>query len=190
VIKAKNYMKETKRKKKNSIKDLENATATVDNQQNMLNKDETTPSPVVVAPNAAAHSFKERLNALMQSLKQENPLASWKNLILGMSVVLLVIFSSLLYFNRLSANTTSNDAILNLETNSPSTITPPVEIRSSTNKSTTEDKYVTVLDGEGLWNVAERICKDGEKYTVLAQANGLDPESAVNPGQRLLVKCN
>ena len=46
-----------------------------------------------------------------------------------------------------------------------------------------------VQKGEGLWHVAQRVCGDGEKYNVLAAANGLNVWEELNEGMTLKVVC-
>jgi len=46
-----------------------------------------------------------------------------------------------------------------------------------------------VQKGEGLWHVAQRVCGDGEKYNVLAVANGLNVWEELNEGMTLKVVC-
>ena len=46
-----------------------------------------------------------------------------------------------------------------------------------------------VQKGEGLWHVAQRVCGDGEKYNVLASANGLNVWEELNEGMTLKVVC-
>ncbi len=46
-----------------------------------------------------------------------------------------------------------------------------------------------VQKGEGLWHVAQRVCGDGEKYNVLAGANGLSVWEELNEGMTLKVVC-
>ncbi|MBI2620693.1 hypothetical protein HYW61_00515 [candidate division WWE3 bacterium] len=48
---------------------------------------------------------------------------------------------------------------------------------------------VEVLEGEGLWQVAERVCGDGEAYNYLAFVNGLSVLSDLSAGQELKVSC-
>lgn len=127
------------------------------------------------------------LSNIMNELKSQNPMATWKNVFLGFAVVMLVVVSSLIYFNKLASNTVATDATKQIEVEKPQI---PENTPLNVEKEEVEEEFTTVLEGEGLWNVAERVCKDGEKYVVLAQANGLDSEAAVTPGQKLLVKCN
>lgn len=47
----------------------------------------------------------------------------------------------------------------------------------------------TVQKGEGLWHVAKRVCGDGEKYNVLAAANGLSVWDELREGMTLKVVC-
>ncbi len=154
-------------------------------------KKETKNIQKEVAPVTQASSITKGLSAKLDSamgeLKEQNPMSSWKNLFLGVSVVMLVILSSLVYFNKLAANAIVEDKTKEIEISKPSTTLKPKNEKTLTKK---DDVYTNVLEGEGLWNVAERVCKDGEKYVILAQANGLYPESEVVLGQKLLVKCD
>lgn len=47
----------------------------------------------------------------------------------------------------------------------------------------------TVEKGEGLWQVAQRICGDGEKYNLIAQANNLNVWEGLIEGMTLKVVC-
>lgn len=126
------------------------------------------------------------LTKVMNELKSQNPMATWKNVFLGFAVVMIVVVSSLIYFNKLASNALTTDTTKQIEVEKPQIPdNTPLNV-----KKEVEKEFTTVQEGEGLWNVAERVCQDGEKYVVLAQANGLDSEAAVTPGQKLLVKCD
>jgi hypothetical protein len=183
--------KKTSKAKKSKKVQKEEQVVPESNEQNITQseivQDEEVKPAVKAKPQNKQKSSKSVpfLTAVMNELKVQNPMATWKNVFLGFAVVMLVVASSLIYFNKLAANSVVQDSTKEIETQKPAapkTETPEVKVE--------KDEYTTVLEGEGLWNVAERVCNDGEKYVVLAEANDLNSESAVSAGQKLLVKCN
>jgi len=55
--------------------------------------------------------------------------------------------------------------------------------------ATSVGETTIVQKGEGLWHVAQRVCGDGEKYNILANANGLNVWEDLAEGMTLKVVC-
>ncbi len=132
----------------------------------------------------------EQINRLftnmMTDLKKHNEYSTWKNLTLGLTVVLLVVVLSVMYFNRLSQSleidSLSDEQVASMSQKfEPKTTVKPEEVK--------QEEKVTVQEGEGLWHVALRVCGTGEAYSKLAEANNLTIDSEVFVGQQLLLKC-
>ena len=130
--------------------------------------------------------IKQLFTNMMVNLKKHNQYSTWKNLTLGLTVVLLVVVLSIMYFNRLSRSLEiqplSDEQVASTIQNKE----PKTPIKS---KEEDTEKKVIVQEGEGLWHVALRVCGTGEAYSVLAEANNLTIESEVFVGQQLILKC-
>lgn len=123
---------------------------------------------------------------MMADLKKHNEYSTWKNLTLGLTVVILVVVFSVMYFNRLSQSLEidplSDEQVASMSQKIESkTTVKPEEVK--------QEEKVTVQEGEGLWHVALRVCGTGEAYSILAEANNLTIDSEVFVGQQLLLKC-
>ena len=127
--------------------------------------------------------FNEILNNIMEKIKEDNPKANWGNLLTGIGILVLIAFFSVWYFGKASNNTGLNKIINSVRDSTTNTQVKGAEGTSMKNKA-------EVLSGEGLWQVAERICGDGEKYNYLALANNLNLWSEVKAGQVLIVDCS
>lgn len=129
---------------------------------------------------------KQLFTNMMADLKKHNEYSTWKNLTLGLTVVLLVVVLSVMYFNRLSQSleiqplTDEQVASMSQQTESKT----PVK-----SKEVKQEEKVTVQEGEGLWHVALRVCGTGEAYSILAEVNNLTIDSEVFVGQQLILKC-
>ena len=130
--------------------------------------------------------IKQLFINMMTDLKKHNEDSTWKNLTLGLTVVMLVVIFSVMYFNRLSQSLDidplSDEQVGSINKKIESKITVKPEEAKQVEK-------VTVQEGEGLWHVALRVCGTGEAYSVLAEANNLTIDSEVFVGQQLLLKC-
>ncbi len=134
---------------------------------------------------------KKEAAKLLEELKVENPAASWKHLTTGFVVVLVVVFLSIAYFNRLTATGVVEPLGEVNFGNTPKTEPVPPEIKDKKEQlQEAKEEFVEVKDGEGLWHVAQRVCGSGEDYSTLAEANGLTIYSEVVVGQKLLKKCD
>lgn len=155
----------------------------------------------------------EKLEKFMNNLKKQNPNANWANLLTGIAVLVMVAVFSYAYFAKSQkGNVVIDDSSLVKEMTKDSggiqdradgslseagdQETPgsgdlqeeiPAEVgeKGSTNATDT----TVVQKGEGLWHVAQRVCGDGEKYNVLANANGLNVWEELNEGMTLKVVC-
>lgn len=134
---------------------------------------------------------RNKVDDIMKKLEEENPNANWKNLITGLVILLLVGIFSIWYFSN---NASSGLNILSGGTESLFG-SGDVEEANGGNSvvagaAVDEQGMVVVLEGEGLWQVAERVCGDSEKYNHLADANGYSIWWApVVPGQELVANC-
>lgn len=144
--------------------------------------------------------LKERLNKIMGSIKKQNPKANWANLLTGVAVLVMVAVFSYAYFTKSKGgNTVIDDSNLleqvtkeqpanTVDTTTPSETGVPAE--TGEKGATPVGDTTVVQKGEGLWHVAQRVCGDGEKYNVLANANGLNVWEDLNEGMTLKVVCN
>lgn len=148
--------------------------------------------------------MKEKLNKIMESIKKQNPNANWANLLTGVAVLVMVAVFSYAYFTKSKGgNMVIDDSKLveqvakekaenaSVESNpaETSTTTPEVTAESGEKGPTIVGDTAVVQKGEGLWDVAQRVCGDGEKYNVLASANGLNVWEDLNEGMTLKVVC-
>lgn len=129
-------------------------------------------------------NFKQKLNSLMSDAKRDNPNANWKNLVTGLLILVLVGLFSVWYFSSTPTDAPFFENLVdttNTDTSSDDTSSESVAVDAG---------MVVVGETEGLWQVAERVCGDGEKYTYLAEANGMSIWYApVVPGQQLILDC-
>lgn len=138
-----------------------------------------------------------KLNQVMEKIKKQNPNANWANLLTGAAVLVMVAVFSYAYFTRSQMeNTVIDDSKLLEEVTSetPEEGQPAEGTAGSTTPTpaaTSAAGDTTVVQkGEGLWHVAQRVCGDGEKYNILANANGLNVWEELNEGMTLKVVCN
>lgn len=159
--------------------------------------------------------IKEKLNAFMAKIKAKNPNANWSNILTGLAVLFLVAAFSYSYFSR-SKNESlkiedkkimeeinkgevqkdeskeEKNGSDNLEGNQDETKKEIGEGPMAGEKGSTPSASgvtTVVQKGEGLWHVAKRVCGDGEKYNILAAANGLTVWDELNEGMVLKVVC-
>lgn len=126
-------------------------------------------------------SIKDGLDNFMDEVKKDNPEANWGNLLTGIAILVLIAGFSIWYFGN---PTDDRESILSEILNSNENVEEVME-----EDTMMPEGMVVVEEGEGLWNVAERVCGDGEAYNVLAEANGLTIWSPVVVGQELVVAC-
>ncbi len=159
----------------------------------------------------------ENLNKFMDKLKKQNPNANWANLLTGVAVLVMVAVFSYAYFTKSkTGNMVIDDSNLVKEVTKgqseegdqklgdgateESQPTDGALDQSSEVPAETGEKGAQVVPsqngetavvqkGEGLWHVAQRVCGDGEKYNVLANANGLNVWEDLNEGMTLKVVC-
>ncbi len=147
----------------------------------------------------------EKLKKVMENLKKQNPNASWANLLTGVAVLVMVAVFSYAYFSRSGSDQASIDINKALEEvtkegqdtgqeGQPAGATvedtaPAISAEPGEKGSTDQAETTVVLKGEGLWQVAQRVCGDGEKYNVLASANGLSVWEGLPDGMTLKVVC-
>ncbi len=158
----------------------------------------------------------DKLNKFMENLKKQNPNANWANLLTGAAVLVMVAVFSYAYFTKSqTGNVVIDDSNLvkevtkgsekpleegaKVETGQPADVA--VDVGGSVDRgvetpaeigekgSATASGTTVVQKGEGLWHVAQRVCGDGEKYNVLAAANGLNVWEDLNEGMTLKVVC-
>jgi hypothetical protein len=127
------------------------------------------------------NKFKLLLDKLMVEIKKQNPDATWTNLVTGVVILVLIALGSVWYFG--------NAEISNLNNSNGDEIAMDSEENSGESMEMESYETTTVEAGEGLWKVAARVCGDGEKYNILATANGLTINSSVYVGQELMVVC-
>jgi len=136
------------------------------------------------------NELKEKLNAVMAKIKKQNHNANWANLLTGVAVLVMVAVFSYAYFTKSKGgNVIINDSKLveQVTKEQPANTVDETTIPSET--SIPAEETTVVQKGEGLWHVAQRVCGDGEKYNVLANANGLNVWEDLNEGMTLKVVC-
>ncbi|KKT84605.1 MAG: hypothetical protein UW82_C0016G0014 [candidate division WWE3 bacterium GW2011_GWC2_44_9] len=147
----------------------------------------------------------EKLTKAMENLKKQNPNVSWANLLTGVAVLVMVAVFSYAYFSRSGSDqssidinkaleeVTKEDKEVNQEAEPTGAVvedaTPEIPAESGEKGSTGQTETAVVLKGEGLWQVAQRVCGDGEKYNILASANGLSVWEGLPEGMTLKVVC-
>lgn len=125
-------------------------------------------------------SIKDGLDNFMDEVKKDNPEANWGNLLTGIAILVLIAGFSIWYFGNPSEE---RESLLSEILNSNENVEEVME------QDKVSEGMIAVEEGEGLWNVAQRVCGDGEAYNVLAEANGLTIWSPVAVGQELVVAC-
>ena len=123
--------------------------------------------------------LKNILNDLMNKIKKENPNANWNNLLTGFAILAILAVFSVWYFGQNTTNIESGIKKESTETGNP-----------QKDLTLGDAQEVTVEPNEGLWQVAERVCGDGEKYNMIAEQNGLTIWSTLSDGETLKVNCN
>jgi hypothetical protein len=119
---------------------------------------------------------------IMEKLKEDNPNANWKNLVTGVVILLLVVVFSVWYFSSNPGGSGNGD-------NGDMMLDGDVE-GSDTAINDAGKTIIVVQKGEGLWQVAKRVCGDGEMYNHLARANDLNIfRSELSEGQELILDC-
>jgi hypothetical protein len=150
-------------------------------------------------------------NNILDTMKKQNPNANWGNLFMGLAILVMVAVFSYAYFSRPKDGSVSIDMDKVLQEvqkeGSDKNTTGRLTNNGQENGSTdgTEEGIpaepgekgaaptgmtTTVQKGEGLWQVAQRVCGDGEKYSKLAVANGLNVWDELEVGMTLKVVCN
>lgn len=160
--------------------------------------------------------LQDRFNKIMTNIKKQNPGANWANLLTGMAVLIMVAVFSYTYFTKSKVgNTVIDDSkLLEQVVNEQSTdksneenvinggkaegTSGEEETASAGNDipvspgekgATLVGETTVVQKGEGLWHVAQRVCGDGEKYNILANANGFNVWEELSEGITLKVVC-
>lgn len=134
--------------------------------------------------------LRQKLNSLMLDVKKDNPNANWKNLVTGLLILVLVGLFSVWYFSNASTEAPLFENLIESTDNNEVDAQTDDESGEDVKNVVAAEGMVVVGDTEGLWQVAERVCGDGEKYTYLAEANGMSIWFApVVPGQQLVLDC-
>ena len=117
--------------------------------------------------------MKNILTDKFDVIRRQNPNATVGNLVVGTLILVLLAVLSVWYFGK-----SGNETLQNLLTCEP-----------TEELSEVQGNMVVVQEGEGLWQVAERVCGDGELYNKVAEENGFSVWSELNAGQELKVTC-
>lgn len=139
--------------------------------------------------------LKEKLNMIMEKIKKQNPNANWANLLTGVAVLVMVAVFSYAYFTKSKGgNVVIDDSklveqVTKEQPANTADVTVPIDATTPTESGVPAGETTVVQKGEGLWHVAQRVCGDGEKYNVLANANGLNVWEDLNEGMTLKVVC-
>jgi hypothetical protein len=127
------------------------------------------------------NNLKKKLNNTMNRIRKENPNANWRNLITGIVILVLLGVFSTWYLSSDQTDGLFNDA--NLDSNNSL-------IFEDNNSDADNSGVTTVQAGEGLWQVAERVCGRSEAYVYLAEANNMSVWWApLVVDQELIVDC-
>ncbi len=132
--------------------------------------------------------LKKILNDFMNRMKKENPNANWSNLLTGFAILVILAVFSVWYFGQNTSNV-GNVTGTEEQITEPGVKNGTTETSSPQKELNTGVQEITVQLGEGLWQVAERVCGDGEKYNKIAEQNGLTIWSTLGDGQILKVDC-
>ncbi len=132
--------------------------------------------------------IQEKANQFIADIKKQNPDANWANLFTGIGILVMLAVFSIWYFSN--SNTINLEQLDQKDTDQSANDT---KVKTDTSKDASKNQLkadeTTVNAGEGLWQVAERVCGDGEKYVALAQGNGLTEWSELYTGQVLKIIC-
>lgn len=124
----------------------------------------------------------------MDKMKKENPNANWSNLITGFVILVILAVFSVWYFGQ---NSNLTVPVTSGETVQKGIDEKNAAVQEGENGIVQEGvQEIITQQGEGLWQVAERVCGDPEKYNLLAEQNGLTIWSQVSEGTVLKVNCN
>jgi hypothetical protein len=137
-------------------------------------------------------TIKDRMNKVMEIIRKQNPNANWANLLTGVAVLAMVTVFSYAYFTRSKGeNVVIDDSKLVKEITgeNKTEVATDAAPDNSAETSAPVGETTIVQKGEGLWHVAQRVCGDGEKYNVLANANGLNVWEDLAEGMTLKVVC-
>jgi len=124
--------------------------------------------------------IKEALDVFMMNVKKQNPDANWANLLTGVGIFILIAVFSIWYFGK-GPNAYVDKYELSDEVSGQG---------ESFAEEFDEEGNVIVQKGEGLWQVAERVCGDGELYNFVALENNISHWALLEQGQRLKVSCD
>lgn len=130
------------------------------------------------------------LNDFMNKMKRENPNANWSNLVTGFAILVILTIFSVWYFGQNTSGLKNKTGIEEQQVSEQGDNNTPTEAGSTKTQLNPGFQEVTVQSSEGLWQVAERICGDGEKYNKIADQNDLTVWSTLSDGQTLKVNCN
>lgn len=149
----------------------------------------------------------DKLKKFMEKIKKQNPDANWANLLTGVAVLVMVAVFSYAYFTKSKVNNVSVDLTKTLEevekegtankdgdkedtsADVVDDTMPDIPADAGEKGSSEQTETAVVQKGEGLWQVAQRVCGDGEKYNILANANGLNVWEGLAEGMTLKVVC-
>ncbi len=134
------------------------------------------------------NKLKSILNDFMNRMKKENPNANWSNLLTGFAILVILAVFSIWYFGQNTSNV-GNVTGTEEQVTEPGVKNGTTETGSPQKELNTGVQEITVQSSEGLWQVAERVCGDGEKYNKIAEQNGLTIWSTLGDGQALKVNC-
>ena len=120
--------------------------------------------------------MKNIINDRFEVMRNRNPNNTTGNLVAGALILVLLAVFSVWYFG----DEGGSEGLQNLFTGEQGEEMMVEEETANT---------VTVEAGEGLWQIAERVCGDGELYNEVAAENGLSVWAQIAVGQELTVSC-
>ena len=117
------------------------------------------------------------INDKFDVIRGRNPNATVGNLAAGTLILVLLAIFSVWYFGDRGGP----EGLQNLLNRESEEMEQVLEM---------EENTVVVEQGEGLWQLTERVCGDGELYNHVAEENGMSIWTQLEVGQELIVSCN
>lgn len=116
---------------------------------------------------------------------------SYMSLILGLAVVIIAgIFVVSFIRNRGSENAPPKTDVSSQKTEKAEEVSKEDSKnteKTAKDKSTSIEDTYTVVPGDTLWSIAEKVYQSGENWKDIADANKLENPQVVHPGNKLII---
>lgn len=116
---------------------------------------------------------------------------SYMSLLLGLAVVIIVgIFVVSFIRNRGSKNAPPKTDVSSQKTEKAEEILKEDNKdtkESAKDKSALSEERYTVVEGDNLWSIAEKVYQSGSNWKDIADANKLENPQVVHPGNKLII---